>query len=323
MRGVFEKSGDYWIRYAVNGKIRREAVTWKKIRAAGIKVHAETKQDKPGKQLAARLYAHRIDCRNRGEIDRTIALHRPVLVKDLVPALESDYTNQRRKSWKIVKLRLDAHLVPFFGAMAANEVTSAVIARYTDERRASPASHATINREFAILRRMFTLAYREQPRRVREVPYFPRLKESAPRQGFIEQKDYNALKSQATKPWLRAMLATAYAFGFRRSELLNLRVRQVDMLAATISLDHGSTKNDEPRIVKMTSEVAALISLCIVGKKNDDFVFTRETGSRILDFRGAWENLTANTDGLLFHDLRRSAVRNMIRAGVPEKVAMR
>ena len=62
-----------------------------------------------------------------------------------------------------------------------------------------------------------------------------------------------------------------------------------------------------------------------VGKTADDFVFTRPDGKPVLDFRERWENLTtlAGCAGLLFHDLRRSAVRNMVRRGVSETVAMK
>lgn len=75
----------------------------------------------------------------------------------------------------------------------------------------------------------------------------------------------------------------------------------------------------------MTEEIYLWVSECVRGKGPDDFVFTWKDGRRIKDFRGLWEKVTAaaSVPGLLVHDLRRSAVRNMIRRGIPEVVAMR
>jgi integrase len=74
----------------------------------------------------------------------------------------------------------------------------------------------------------------------------------------------------------------------------------------------------------MTHDVAVLLTACVLNKQPEDYVFSRNGGTPILDFRGRWDVLCndAGLDGLVFHDLRRSAVRNMIRRGVPERVAM-
>src|SRR5262249_54741060 len=53
------------------------------------------------------------------------------------------------------------------------------------------------------------------------------------------------------------------------------------------------------------------------------YLFTRGNGSPVRDLRGTWDALVkeAGLPGLLLHDFRRSAVRNMIRRGVPQKTA--
>ncbi len=104
-----------------------------------------------------------------------------------------------------------------------------------------------------------------------------------------------------------------------------MRARQVDLLGGLIMLDPGTTKNSEGRSVKLTSETLELVKQCMSSKTVDDYLLTRKGSRPIRDFRGAWDKLTkaAKLPGLLFHDLRRSAVRNMVRSGVPEVVAMR
>ena len=148
-----------------------------------------------------------------------------------------------------------------------------------------------------------------------------------PRTGFLEDAAHVRLARECSKEglWLRALLTVAYSFGFRSGELLSMRVRQVDLLSRTIRLEVGSTKNDEGRITPMTDEVFKLLTACVVGKQPDDFVFTREDGRRVQSFRKRWKKvcLQAGVPDLIFHDLRRSGVRNLRRLGVQESVVMK
>ena len=161
----------------------------------------------------------------------------------------------------------------------------------------------------------------------RIISTFTRLPESRPRQGFVEQKQYDALAANCSELYMRAMLALAYSFGFRKAELLSLKVSDVDLLSGTVRL--RTSKNGEPRQVNLTKDTKQLLAACCAAKKPDEAVFTRieQSGKRVAvaDFRGTWEAVTkaAKCEGLLFHDLRRSAVRNMVRAGIPEVVCMK
>jgi integrase len=150
-----------------------------------------------------------------------------------------------------------------------------------------------------------------------------RLAESKPRQGFIEQKQYDALAANCPKLWMRTMLALGYSFGFRKAELLTLKVSDVNLLCGTVQL--RDSKNGDPRKVSLTGDARNLLAACCAGKSGDDRAFTRGKGKAISDFRKTWEKITlaAGCPGLLFHDLRRSAVRNMVRGGIPETVCMR
>jgi integrase len=76
--------------------------------------------------------------------------------------------------------------------------------------------------------------------------------------------------------------------------------------------------------VTLRLPVLDLFLQCLDGKEPDDYVFTRGNNP-VRDFRKSWENLctTAGVPGLLFHDLRRTAARNLRAAGVPEEIIMR
>jgi integrase len=142
----------------------------------------------------------------------------------------------------------------------------------------------------------------------------------------VRDDQYEALARETEKVglWLRAMFELAYTYGWRKGELSGLRVAQVDLAERTVELNPGETKNDQGRTVVMTAQAWHLLQQCIAGKRGDALVFTRADGSAVLNFRRIWTKVcrAAGVPDLLFHDLRRSGIRNMRRHGIPEKVAM-
>jgi len=130
----------------------------------------------------------------------------------------------------------------------------------------------------------------------------------------------------------------AYTFGWRtQSEVLTLERRQVDLEAGTLRLDPGTTKNDDGRLVYMPPDLKRLVAAQVdrvrilerkVGRVIP-FLFPhlhgQRAGVRRRDYRKVWAAACnkSGVPGRLRHDFRRTAVRNMVNAGVPERVAMK
>jgi integrase len=298
-------SAVWWIKFYDRGIARRES-------------SFSTDRKKAEKLLTRRL----------AEVEtRTFIPRENVRIDELFEGLKSEYTEKNRKTIGDLKTRWEKHLMPFFTRIRAADISTDQIRRYSDMRREQGAARATINRELSIIKRAFHLGLESTPPKVKVVPYIPMQVESNTRTGFLKDEEYSQLASECAKVglWLRALLAVAYNFGWRKGELLALRVRQVDLMAGTIRLEVGSTKNKCGRTIKMTQEVFTLLSACVAGKQNDDFVFTRAGGAPVKDFRKLWRTICkrAGVPELFFHDLRRSGVRNLRRLGVAESVAMK
>jgi integrase len=239
------------------------------------------------------------------------------------------------------------HLKPTFAAMRAEHVTTAQIKAYMQARLAEGASNATVNRELSAVSAALYHAARMTGEGgkplLAHVPTFPsKLTEAPPRKGFIGEKEYAILAANAKPLWLRTLIALAYAYGFRKSEMLGLRCSQVDLAGGWVQLYGEDTKNGEGRKVKLTRECALLLAACKEGKGADDYIFTREDGKHVVDPRDDWYTLCVASGlgqlvsakradgeeyekyvGLILHDFRRSAIRNMDRRGVPQTIAMK
>lgn len=246
-------------------------------------------------------------------------------IEELAEDFLRDYRINGKSSIDDAEARWRIHLQPFFGTLRVAQVTSSLLNAYVDQRQASGAANATINRELAALKRMFNLGRRSTPPKVVFVPAFPRLAENNIRKGFLEDDQYERLLESCPEIWFQSLIEMGATYGWRIGELLKLRINQLDLANWTIRLHPGTTKNKEGREVKMTKIVHNLLSICAEGKTPIDHVFTRPNGNRVRDFRGTWEKAreAAGVPNLLFHDLRRTAARNYRRAGIAEGVIMK
>ena len=225
-------------------------------------------------------------------------------VASLLDALKSHYLLQGKSPWG--PLLIDAHLQPNFGKLHASAIDKAVLTAYVLKRKKQGRSHSTINKEISILRRTFSLAELK-------FPAFPKLPENAPREGFFTEEEFRAVLEHLPQH-LHPIALLGYWTGCRLGELLSLRWKQVDLKARTIRLRASETKSGYGRVIPIASEALSALERL---ERKGEWVFTYR-GKPICGIRAGWTAACRKADvDRLFHDLRRTAVRNLVRAGVP------
>jgi integrase len=175
---------------------------------------------------------------------------------------------------------------------------------------------------------MLILCSRCTPPKVDKVPFIQMLKENPPRKGFFEHGDFLALRNNLPEH-LKGFTTLGYKTGWRFSEISSMTWKQVDLFQGIVCLNPGETKNDEGRTVYLDQELKDIFASLWEARKKAlnllPWVFLNEDGTdRIKQFRRPWQTACkkAKAGNRLFHDLRRTAVRNMVRSGIPERVAM-
>jgi integrase len=246
--------------------------------------------------------------------------------------LVDDYRVNGRKSLDRAQCSID-HLASFFGSSLALDITPDRVNAYIASRLdgTPPAKPATIQNELAALKRMFTLGH--SAGKVPARPPFPSIKVRNTRSGFFEEAQLAAVLERLPDT-IRPVVEFAYLTGWRIGEIRSLTWRQVDLKAGVVRLEPGTTKNEEARTFpfKTSPELAALLGrqrqlTSVVERETGQivpWVFHRR-GKPIRSFHATWRRACreAGCPGRFIHDLRRTAVREMERAGVPRSVAMK
>ncbi|MBZ5639165.1 MAG: tyrosine-type recombinase/integrase [Acidobacteriia bacterium] len=318
MRGdgrVFERGHRWFIQYYFRGKPVREPGG---LDGRGAKSEAEAR-----KRLKARLKEIYGDRFIGPQAER-------VTVDEILDSYSAHLKQKGAKSAPGMDSKLKA-VRDHFRFMRAVDITTDQLRTFINSRLAEGKAPATCNRSVQYLRAAFRLAQKEG--KILRLPYFPTLRENNVRTGFFERHEIETIVAHLPKT-IDDIVRFGYCSGWRRGEILSLRWEDVDRDAGEVRLRAEASKTGEGRCLPLEiGELRDVIERRWAAREYSlpdgtsglsAVVFHRQ-GRPVKDFKRVWAAActAAKVPGRLFHDLRRSAVRDMIRAGVPQAVAQR
>lgn len=243
--------------------------------------------------------------------------------EDLATLIVDEYKANGRKSLRRLQGAI-THLRNAFGRFKAAQITTAALTTYTNNRLAAGAKPATIRNEQSAIKRMFRLAHLSGA--VGTMPHVPMVEVHNTREGFFTQDEYEKVLSGLPED-LVPLVSFLWFAGWRVNEAMTLTWDRVDFQAQEIRLSAGHSKNKRQRVLPFGAYPQLATVIYQQAKRRVEgspYIFHRD-GRPIRNFRCSWRTATkaAGCAGRLVHDLRRSAVRNMVAAGISEALAMR
>ncbi len=254
---------------------------------------------------------------------------------DLFDDVEADYKRRGLKSLRSAGNHLRRPRL-YLGARPAASVTAEVVDGYIDDRKAEGLSGATIDRETEFIRRAFTLGIVK--RKIAFRPHVPKLtkKHANARQGFLDRADFEEILRHVGDEDFRDALAWAYWTGMRPCELCALTWAAHDKTSKVLRLAPRDAKTGRPRLIPLVGPLAEILARREKRRTpKTPLIFhslSRTMAARSGGSSNGWQTrlwklwraacATTGRSSLVPYDLRRSAVRNLIRAGAPQKVAM-
>jgi integrase len=289
------------------------------------------------KQEALGVLRKQMGDRDRGLAPLTDV--RKITYADLRAGLIASYTEKGNKSLAVRANGEETitglpQLDDYFGLSKDNpgpsvvQITTDTGRAFADKRKKEGAGNAVINRSLACLRRMLKIAHEDG--KLPTVPLIRLLKEPPARKGFVELAKFEELVA-LLPTHLRPYVTFLYHCGGRSGEAELIEWPQVDLARRVIRLEDDQTKNADARYVPLPSQLVMMLAQ-IEHKEGRVFDTT--------NLRKEWMTACAacglgrkievpgkkydpRYEGLTLHDLRRSAARNLLLAGVPETLIMK
>jgi integrase len=296
---------------------KRGSIWWISFYHHGKEVRESSKSE--SESAAVKLLKQRLA---QSETGQFVTDEKKVTFDNMVEWLKADYKLNDLRSLESGALVNVSHLRQFFGFDKAIAISTDRIRAYQLRRREQGAATASINRECATLRRMFSIAIELGKLKAR--PKFTMLDGETVREGFVEHGDFLRLVPELPDH-IRPLIEFLYFAGWRKSAARNLEWREIDMRGRTARLKIADAKNKEPWILPLAGRLWDIVQERAKARRlSCPHVFHLD-GKKIGDFRKAWTSACkrAGLSGLLIHDLRRSCARHLSKAGVKEQIAMK
>ena len=316
-------------------KQRNSRFWWYRIGFQGRIICASTKTaDKRQAAEVLKRKRQELEAARGGFINMPDFDAKRVTVAELIDALLTDYEVRERRSIAVARSHLK-RIEEELGQVRAVDLKAKHLVEYQITRRRAKAAGGTINREISLLRHAVRGFLEEQRLPVPRVAPLP----ENVREGFFTRAEVAALVQHLPSD-LHDFVWFGFLTGWRKGEIASLKWADVDEEAKTVRLSWRKSKNKQARTMALEGELAAIIkrqSIAraerVVGGHDSAYVFVRalrgtrnmrSRGLPVVDFGVVWTAACkkAGLEGRLFHDLRRSAARNMDRAGVSRHVAM-
>jgi integrase len=254
-----------------------------------------------------------------------------ILYEDLRAALITNYIERGNKSLETMKDGSETiwglkAVDTFFAGYSVTQITTDEARKFSQSLLKAGNANGTVNRSLALLRRMLSIALEDGKIQFR--PKIRLLKAGPARKGFLPLEKFEELLGHLPAN-LKPLITFLYYCGVRVGEALQIEWSQVDLAGGLIRLEGEQTKNSDARTVPLPN---VLIQMLEQAKPKTGLVFDgtnlRKEWQRacVACGLGTLTEVEGKRDpryaGLIVHDLRRSAIRNLMKAGVNEKVAM-
>lgn len=228
-----------------------------------------------------------------------------------------NYARPNKRSWRDDQYRLDAHMVPYFGEMTLEDITSLSVEKYKAKRMDDDVSRSTVNRELTILKKMFNLAIDWRlldGNPALKVKHFSE-KDTAVERILTPGEERRLLAE--CPAYLQPIIMTALHTGMRRGEIFGLRWSQVDLTKRVIQVKQ--TKSGKDRLIPINGTLFEVLAGLKASDGTSDYVFPNpETGKPYTEVKKSFKEACkrAGITALRFHDLRHTFATRLVTAGV-------